>query len=320
MSIRKSPLLLIFWLGLIHCRGDYPAAAQSQIHSADIPVWSLEWSEIAALWDPAGGENYEPLPDGMVTLSLIERETGQLLVGSVEIGNEEEKKLILNMILDDRIRTSLTGKDIILFSSTPDHLELRLIITAAAEYLFPEQHSVPNASRLPDDAIFSIFGSLTLSDSVHTWLFPRPLDEPITFHRLSASGSEQVQGFQAFVDFTVENRFLDPDSLILYIDVDADGEVERTIVAHPLTAEKLTEVEAEARAKVEDHNRGRWLEVIQDTDRHWEWLNPFPAGNDLRAVCADMNGDLFAVDDDGLILIRQAGIWRVDDSLSGEAL
>ncbi len=295
------------------------AAASSVPCRSSIPMWCLDWEPYYQVWDPDGNKDYQELPEGLLTVQLIDRKSNRLLVGPVQIG-DAEMPLVMSMVLDDRIESQGWTDGVHLHSSSDDEFDLRLILHAAPQYTDPEL-ALPNQDPLPLDAEFRIGGVLKLGDEEHVWLFPAYWEDPIMFNRLRAAGADTAKGFGAYVDFHVANRRIEPETLTLYIDADADGEPERTITASPLSEEEHQKLIVAAQAKSRERAEQREYTPVAPVDGwNWEWLRPRPAGNTLNDVCRGPDGDLLAVDAAGFVLRRHDGTWAVDGDQLDEAL
>ncbi len=286
---------------------------------SSIPLWCLDWEPYYQVWDPNGNKDYQELPEGLLTATLIDRKTNRLLAGPVQIG-DPAKPLVMSMVLDDRIESFGWNKGFHLHSSSPDEFDLRLILHADPKFTNPKL-ALPDQESLPLDAEFLIGGMLKLGDEEHVWLFPSYGEEPITFNRLRAAGADTAKGFGAYVDFHVANRLIDPQTLTLYIDADADGKPDRTIVASPLSDEEHQKLIVAAQAKSRERAEQREYTPVAPADGwNWEWLEPRPTGNALNDVCLGPDGDLLAVDAAGFVLRRRDGKWTVDGDQLDEAL
>ncbi len=314
-SSTKILQLLALSLVILFSVTQSPAAAPC---SSDPPLWCLEWDPALQVWDPDGNKDYQKLPDTLLTVSLVDRKTNQLLVGPVQM-SEGNEVLSVTMILDDRIQSRGWTDGVHLHSSSEDEFELRLILHAAPQFTAPRL-ALPNQDPLPLDAEFYISGSLSLGDEQHVWLFPTYNEKPVIFTRLRAAGADTAKGFGAYVDFHVANRRIKPESLTLHIDGDADGEPERTIIANPWTKTEHQEQIAAAKAKAPARKKRTYIDVPPVDDWKWEWLHPLPSGNMLNDVCLAPNGDLYAVDEAGFVLRRHEGLWAVDGEQLDESL
>ncbi|MCP4574398.1 MAG: hypothetical protein GY838_18760 [bacterium] len=287
--------------------------------SSTIPMWCLDWDPHYQVWDPDGNKDYQNLPAGLLTATLIDRNSNQLLVGPVQIGGAD-KPGVLTMILDNRIESHEWTDGVHLHSSSKDDFDLRLILHTAPQYIDP-QLARPNQEPLPLDADLHIGGVLKLGDEEHVWLFPTYGEEPITFDRLRAAGADTAMGFGAYVDFRVSDLRIEPETLTLYIDADADGEPERTIDASPLSAEEHQKLIVVAQAKAKERAEQREYTPVAPVDGwNWEWLKPHPTGNTLNDICLGPDGDLLAVDAVGFVLRRRDGKWTVDGDQLDEGL
>lgn len=287
--------------------------------SSPTPMWCLDWEPIFQVWDPSGTEDYQDLPEGLLTATLIDRRANRQLVGPVQIG-DAGKSLVIPMVLDERIESRGWTNGFHLHSSSADEMDLRLIIHAAPNFTNPDM-ALPDQDPLPLDAEFHLGGVLKLGDEENVWLFPAYWEEPVTFHRLRAAGADTAKGFSAYVDLRVAGHYIDADTLTLHIDADADGAPDRTIVAPPMDEEAHQELMEEAHAKSRERAREREYTPVEAFDGwNWEWLRPQPTGSTMNDVCLGPDGDLLAVDEAGFVLRRRAGKWIVDGDQLDEGL
>jgi hypothetical protein len=134
-------------------------------------------------------------------------------------------------------------------------------------------------------------------------------------------GADTAKGFSAYIDIRVANRLIEPETLTLHIDADADGEPDRSIEASPLTEEEHQKLIVAAQAKSREQTQQReYTPVVPVDGWNWEWLRPQPTGNTMKDVCLGPDGDLLAVDEAGFVLRRQAGRWIVEGDQLDEAL
>ena len=164
----------------------------------ETPMWCLDWQPVVQVWDPDGNKDYEKLPTDMVTVSLVDRQSNQLLVGPVQLVDGDDR-LVFTMALDERIELSEGTNGVHLHSKSADGFDLRLVLHASPRFTDPEL-SLPGQKHIPLDAEFHIAGILTIGDEEHVWMFPAYYELPIIFKRLRTAGADTAKGFEAYLD------------------------------------------------------------------------------------------------------------------------
>ncbi len=274
----------------------------------DRSMWRLKWQPIVQIWDPDGDGHFESLPYNLLAVQLIDRTSGKLLVGKIEF-EDGTTTVAETEILDKRIQTHGWNKGGQLFSSTNDALDLKLVLYADLSFS-NAAFARPDHEVFPVDAVFHIAGTLILNDAVHTWIFPKYHHPLVEFNRLKSPMNQHALGFKAEINFSVAKGAIIPEQLSLAIDADADGVMERTITADPLTDEEHKALIISAQQETRELKEASAISVDEESTLTWDWLNPTPHGNNWNKISCAPNGDLYGVDHGRFVYRYHASTWQ----------
>lgn len=188
-------------------------------------TWKIHWNTYAAGWRDADNDSLQVLPNDLVALELIDLETNTLLMGRVALSppssDPEGEPMVVSMVLDNRFTAMQFEKQTTLASDLGDLLHLRLIIRPSND-MFNTAVSPAKSEYVELDEELFIAGQLRINTPCNDWLFPDPAeadgcDGYITFKRLGK------HGYQAYLDFTLNNGCFADSLLSLRVDEDGDG-------------------------------------------------------------------------------------------------
>jgi len=189
-------------------------------------AWSIEYRNDVAVWIPPGKKDYEELPVYPVALELADRNTGQVLVWIMQVSDPHTgETATVPVILDDRFVGYAFGNQITLASNHMGAMALRLIIRPSPELFPPAGAPADKAGAIPEDAVFTVLGQLSIYTNMFDWRFPDPdtgTEDYIEFNRLGYGNVHM--GFQAYVDFDIVGGAVSQHELELHVDSDGDGE------------------------------------------------------------------------------------------------
>ncbi len=189
-------------------------------------AWLIDWRLDTAVWQQQGMRTYSELPVYPITIELIDRNTGQMLVGTTRVASTSDPDgEIVPLVLDHRFKGLSVGHQLMIGSNCMEPMSLRLVIRPSPELFVPEDVPAAKDSAIPVDAEFTILGQLAIHDINYTWLFPdldQVGDEFLEFNRLSSYGA--TYGFQAYVNFEIIGGDIQESELDLHVDSDGDGE------------------------------------------------------------------------------------------------
>lgn len=207
--------------------------------------WYIRWHTDAATLGNKDGEKVSQFAGMPVSLELVQidpinAQNNKVVVGFVHsqshIGDAGAPQNIC-VALDPRFSVSEIGDDLIIASSSPELLHMRLYIRPNPALWEPAMSLPTNTDLDKTISDFKILGHVYLRDLDHTFAFPSEEYPDTPYVKFTGVGTQNY-GFGGYMDFTIQNGNIPIGvELTLYVDGNGDGSPDMEVSGTPDSGE-----------------------------------------------------------------------------------